>query len=412
MKLIRSFYSNIYTGSAALVDKFLFFLFFLFVGRFFNETEIGKLSIALNTANIFGILSDFALPIIIQRKLSYSRNGSIFFNECFLIKAISSALYYPVFIFIIINYFDSDLLQSSIIYFAVFLFTSSNFFLHKLLGQKKYSEYFLIILITRIILILITIIGCITNVSAYIYIALFSASIFNYIILFYQNEFQIKIKIGNIRYVKKMLKTSFYIWIGLLVVFLYDKIDLLLIGNLLGNKEAGLYYVAYSFIKSITIITSFYLISGFTDLSEHFIKNKQEFIVYRNKVIFTSFVVGSIMVLFYYILGDYILKILYGDKYFISGQIVKILSFSILFMIMNFTFGVILNSMRYTAGPMFGGIISLLFNSIFNWIYIPVYGIIASAYLVVFTEIIMMIFMVFYYFWRRKKDEKEFSISG
>jgi O-antigen/teichoic acid export membrane protein len=195
--------------------------------------------------------------------------------------------------------------------------------------------------------------------------------------------------------IKNIIKISYPIGLGLLFVFAYDKIDVLIITIYKGTREGGTYYAAYAIMKSFTILTSFYLIKYFSHLSNYYNKDKA---IYKQLVLQSltiSFVIAISLIAGFQFYSAQIIKLFFGNSFINSGPLLKILSFAIFFMIINYNLGTILNSMDRFNAPMVGGVISLFVNVTLNLLFVPKYGYYASSYITIVTEITMLCYYLF-----------------
>jgi len=92
----------------------------------------------------------------------------------------------------------------------------------------------------------------------------------------------------------------------------------------------------------------------------------------------------------------FIVKFLYTDKYYDSILVIKILSFALIGLGLNNLTGVILNGLGLFKENMYVTLTGLILNVIFNIIFIPMYGIIASALITIFTEYYIFIGDLFF----------------
>ena len=383
-----------YHGTAALVDRLTFFLLFSLIGHLFGETELGKISTALNLSNILLLVSDFGLPVYLQRESSRSSDVREILSMGVLVKTVFSLI---GFLFVPVYLSQSSeflLLPFAVYYFSLFLFSLSNLFLSVVIGRQKNNLYFRIIFSSRMIM-LVSFIFLFFYKGIELTFLIFLAGSFSQLLLtLSKNEEKIYFKL-NINLLKKVLKGCYPIWLGLLFVFTYDKIDILILNIFRGPAETGEYFAAYTVMKSFTILSSFYLVNYFTVLSKDFKSHREQFLSGAKQSLGISIIISVTLIIIFHFFSDLIMTSLFGKAFVSSGMLLGILSFSILFMLMNYNLGTILNSMDLSKLPMIGGGVALLINIILNIMFVPEYGSKAAALITVATEVSMFMILFF-----------------
>jgi len=220
----------------------------------------------------------------------------------------------------------------------------------------------------------------------------------NLILIFYY------IKKANIIYslkyfafkdIKFLLKLSLPVGLSVILNFLYDKIDVLLISVLKDFQSVAYYNVGYGLFKASTLSFSFLLVSGFSLVSS-ISKNKEEvklFFKEYSKIIFTICIIVSVLLFF---LSEFIIRFLYTEKFQNSVVVLKILSFGVIAIGLNNLTGVVINGMGYFKIVMYITLYGLILNIVLNAAFIPQYGIIAASIITVITE--YFIFFTEYYY--------------
>ncbi|MBI2334907.1 flippase [Candidatus Daviesbacteria bacterium] len=189
---------------------------------------------------------------------------------------------------------------------------------------------------------------------------------------------------------------------GLLAILglIYFRIDTLMLSYMRGNFETGIYGAAYKFLEAIIFIPGAFSVVLFPTLAKLHDGNIEE----MKKIYFKSMklmVVSGIMLLiaYFFILPEVIRFFL--PQYLEATDAIKILSFSIPFIFMA-TPGVqvMLSSNKYLKEVIYFSSLTVVFNIVFNLIFIPKFGFRAAAWITVVSDI--MSFMLFYLLINRK----------
>jgi O-antigen/teichoic acid export membrane protein len=374
-----------------IVEKFFFFVIFLCFARVYSTDIYGELITTFTISTIFITILNLGFPIFLQREVSIKKNDSVeAYSQIININIFISLVY---FIFILLFYF---LFYSHISFvtfiltsFIVFLFSLINTLNSALSGLSQFKKRFIILLYSRSIIIVIFIpLIFLFRTGIYYFLALLSfgslLQIFWIVIDLKKMGYDFISRIDIVK-IKSIIKLSFPIGLAVIFNFLYDKIDIVLISKFLDFSQVAYYNIGYGIYKSSAIAFSFLLVSGFTRISA--LKNKKYavkifFIKYLINLISISLVLSAIL----FFASEVIVKIIYTDKYFDSILILKIMSFAVIGLTLNNLTGVILNGLGFFKENMFVTLSGLLINVILNIIFIPLFGIIASAVISIVTE--------------------------
>ncbi|MCF8260726.1 MAG: flippase [Melioribacteraceae bacterium] len=384
-----------YHGLSTLVDRGTFFLIFIVIGRYFGETELGKLSTVLNLANVLQTISDFGLSVLIQRESSRNPDATLILRDSFIVKIFSAILLYPVVYLYALQIPEISIYYFTGIYASVALFGFTGLFFQYFAGVGRNKEYFVFQFIPRILILLLFSLMIFLGNENLILAVFFIPAMLQLILVLTSkidrnNWFIERIEI---REFTKRLKRSYPIWLGLIFVMGYDKIDVLIISKYLGLKEAGIYFSSYTLIKSVIVFTSFYLVYYFSQLSKTYVSDKTEFKSNVKTSLKISLSLGISLVLFFNLFAESLLSLLYGEGFAQYSDVLQLLSIAVIFIILNYNLGTILNAMDQSKIPMYGGGIAFTFNLIANLIFVPLYGYMAAVYITVLTELTMTTFL-------------------
>lgn len=195
--------------------------------------------------------------------------------------------------------------------------------------------------------------------------------------------------------IKKLLVMSWPMAVYLLIFSAYDRaVDSLMIRRLLGENEVAWYGLAYK-IYAVLIQPAYFLVSGvFPTLSARK-KTKQVFWLTAGLLLVTAVVVISVS----WVLAPWMINILGGSGFEEAAVILRILVFALLFSYFGHLVGFTLIS-REGQKEMLGlSLLVLVFNFSANWIFIPMFGLKAAAWVTVSTEALSVLFMS----WKLKK---------
>lgn len=190
---------------------------------------------------------------------------------------------------------------------------------------------------------------------------------------------------GNL--ISKLLKKSLPVGITGILIMLYSRMDTLLLGYILGDKEVGEYGVAYRFIEPFLLISGAFSISVYSSLSRT-LKEKRLISDIREELIriFYPPVLFSLLVSLLLYQGADFLVALVSKKYIFSSRALEILAIALFLKTINMQITAVINAKgRYGAVTGIASI-NLLVNLSLNLILIPKYHIMGAAMAATLTE--------------------------
>lgn len=196
------------------------------------------------------------------------------------------------------------------------------------------------------------------------------------------NMIKSKIKLNKEK-IKKLLWATLPLGTQLVLFTSYDQaIDSFVIKNYLGTNEVGIYGLAYK-IYSNLVLPAYYLNSTiFPLLSKN---NKKSLKSFKTAVGLT--IIGLIFLVPLTVsLSSPVINFISGSAFLPSSQILKVLSFSLIFAYFNHLTGFLLIAKNRQIDSLKIGLVALVWNLSLNLILIPKFGIIAAAWITVSTE--------------------------
>lgn len=392
-----------------ITDKIFWLAILLFIARNFALEIYGQTVTLIAFCTIFITLFELGLPIYMQREAALNKSlSSDVFSRIFILSLALFLIYFFISsLFYYIIYHDISFNIFSII--AVMMYISSLLTLTSkaLNGLNEFKKQFNIFFAVRIAIALLIIGSNWYKTSIEFILLIITAGlavnlILNLILL---KKYSIVFSLKNFAFSKALIIIKYSLPLGLAVIFnfLYDKLDLILISKLTDYYNAGYYNAAYGIYKTSSIIFSFLLVAGFTKVSE--MKNDylsiKEFLNQHIKIISYICLTAALVI---FIFANLIINIFYTEKFSSSVFILRILSVGIVAMGLNNLTGTVINAMGYFRIVMYVTLYGLIFNVLLNIIYIPLYGIAASAVITVLTEI--LIFGAEFYFIIKLLKEK------
>jgi O-antigen/teichoic acid export membrane protein len=371
-----------------LLEKIVFFVFFLILARELDKTHYGLIATVFAFTNILNSFFDLGFGFYFQREagaedLKQKLESAIAFRLLLMV----------IFIVVMFIYLYSDLSIDPVIIGIIGLLTylsGFNLILNSVLyGKKKYKKSFMGFLFSRIIFAVLIIIFYLLKVQHYMILGALLVSVIIHLGILYKYLSEEKLNL-QLRFdysvLKKILYSSVPIGIGLIFVLIYDRIDVLIIERFLSFEAVAVYSIAYSLYKVPTIISGVILTPVFTDLSKSYSLNNK---IEPHEILLVSLIlliISVVAILFVNIFGETIILFFYSSKYSFSIPYLKYLVFALPGLFFNNLTGVISNSIRKEKIPMISNGFGALIHVTINVVLIRFYGLWGAVAATIISE--------------------------
>jgi O-antigen/teichoic acid export membrane protein len=396
----KIFLESQYVFYINIIEKVVFFVFFLILARELDKTHYGLIATVFAFTNILSSFFDLGFSFYFQREawaedIKEKLDSAISFRLMIM----------TIFIGVLFIYLYLNLSIDPVIIGIIGLLTYLNGFnviMNSVLyGKKKYKKSFMGFLLSRVIFALLIVLFYILKVQHYLILtSLLISVLFHLGILFkylHEENLSLQLKFDH-RILKKILLSSIPIGMGVIFVLIYDRVDLLIIERFLNFEAVAIYSIAYSLYKIPTIISGVILTPVFTDLSKSFSLNNK---IDRHEILIVSLIllaISGFSILFVNIFGEMFILFFYSNKYSFSIPYLKYLVFALPGLFFNNLTGVISNSIRKEKIPMVSNGFGALIHVAVNVILIRFYGLwgavvatIASEYFVFILQFSLLI---------------------
>jgi O-antigen/teichoic acid export membrane protein len=198
-----------------------------------------------------------------------------------------------------------------------------------------------------------------------------------------------KIRSGSLVSTREVLSESLPFGLSEFLSLIYTNIDVTILAWMAGKTAVGLYSPASGIIHALFVVPNAMfsvMVPSMTKLGANSIERFRSSL---RPLFFSFFVLGVAMWLAVGILGKWVVSWLLGDAYQFSGQILVILS-SILFLkCISFACAIVLVAVGWQRKRLMPQFISAVLNIGANILFLPVYGVVAVAWVYVISELIL-----------------------
>lgn len=387
----RIAYNAVINAVAKIASTVLALVSIGFITRYLGTGGFGKYSVALTFFSFLGAIADLGLYFIATREISRkgADEGKIIGNIFAFRLLISSFVLALAAIGVWFLPYDEDTKIAILLASVGFFFSSSYSVLNGIFQKNLVMDRVAIIeFIGKMLQMIWIICTVIFNLGFFILMGGFVVNMFfNFVGVYWASK---RLLVFHIRwdfdYWRSFLKKALPVGISAIVTFLYFKFDTILLSLYQSSEAVGIYSGAYKIIENIIFFPSMVIGLVFPLFSRYIFEEKKKFVFLANKVfkVFSLFVFPLVIGVWF--VADRIMLVVGGDQFLPSGDVLKILIFSLGCIFFGQIFNAILLAANRQKNLMYVLALCAAFNLSVNIFVIPRYSYIGAAVVSVFTE--------------------------
>jgi O-antigen/teichoic acid export membrane protein len=189
---------------------------------------------------------------------------------------------------------------------------------------------------------------------------------------------------------KDFMARSSPIAFGMIFSVLYFRLDILMLQLMTDEKMVGYYSAAYKLFEVVAVLPHSFMLVLFPTLVEEYHSNHSQFKSRFKRVLATYSLIGVGFALVLFGFSNEIIMLIYGSFFYLSVDMLNILSLAIPLFFINFLLSNILIASgreRVNAWNLMG---ASVLNVILNFIWIPLYGGLGAAWATLFCEVALI----------------------
>jgi O-antigen/teichoic acid export membrane protein len=362
-----------------------------FITRYLGTEGFGDYSTVLAFFAFFGSAADLGLYAITAREISRpNADEEKILGNAFTLRLISSvAVFFITPVLIYFLPYSHDVKVGILIAAASFVFSSTYMVLNgvfqKNLAMDKVASAEVIGKIIQIAIIVLAVkynLGFTT-----IILSVLVAMMFNFftVLILVRKYVSLKLQF-DFDYWKKFLKEAAPLGVSSLVIFIYFKVDTILLSILKTNTDVGIYNAAYKVIENVSYIPAMIIGLVFPMFSRHIFSDKKQFSHLADETIKVFFILVVPMVIGTLFLSEGIIRLIGGSAFMSASNTLRILIFGLAFIFFGGLFNNILIASNHQKKMLWALLGCAIFNITANLIFIPQFSYTASAIISVLTE--------------------------
>lgn len=364
------------------------------ITRYLGKEGFGDYSTVLAFFSFFGSIADLGLYSITAREISRTNaDEKKILGNAFALRLSSSFLVFLFTPFLI--YFlpySSEVKLGILIAAASFVFSSTYMVLNgvfqKNLAMDKVATAEVIGKTIQI--------GVIMGAVRYdlgfttIILSILASMVFNFtaVLLMVKKYIPLKLQF-DFGYWKTFLKESAPLGVSAVIVFIYFKIDTILLSVLKTNTEVGIYNAAYKVIENISFIPSMIVGLMLPMFSLHVFSNNKHFRHLADQTLKVFLILVVPMIIGTLFLSEGIIHLIGGAAFLEASNTLRILIFALTFIFFGNLFNNILIASNQQKKMLGALALCALFNVTANVIFIPIFSYTAAAVISVATEFLV-----------------------
>lgn len=389
-KIIR----NVFWATTGKVVTLLSTLFVgILVARYLGPEQYGLMNYIISIVALFGVFSTFGTTEIIIRELSkkdLSKEEII--GTSFLLRIVLAGItFVGIATYLMLSDETTETSLMILIYAFTIFFSCFDVIRHYFTSIVQ-NEYVVKSEIAR------TVIGALIKIVLLIIRAPLSAFImalsFDFFLLASGYVLAYKKKVGSLfewkfnkDFGRKLLTTSFPLLISSAAVIVYQRIDQVMINRMLDNEQLGYFSTAASFMGVVTFIPAI-MVQTISPILIRYKKEderlyEQEAQRMMNVTTWLTIIVSCILSFLSY----YIIRYTYGIEYLAAVPVMQILVFKAVGIALTTTGGQLIVIENIHQVAFIRNILSCFVCIICNYLFIPRWGIIGSAWATIITVI-------------------------
>ncbi len=393
MKTARRITTNFLSLSIAeLVSKLIQLVIFVYIARIFGKSEFGEFGFALAFSTIAVVLVDFGINTLLIREISKDKkNVNKYISNTLIIKLILSVIAF-ILSYLFLYFFDKNGSIITITFLMLLFIVLQSFtdLFYSVFRAFERMYYDALIKIVRMLLLLLLIFifisrgASLTIVTSMFPITEVIVLLLSYII--YRINFaKLSLKL-DLEFEKELIKKSSFFALSILFGSVLLYIDTIILENMRGSTEVGIYAAAYNLLLGITFIPLMFSNAIFPVFSRYFMKDKSLLKFAYKKSFQYMLMLGLPITAGIFMYARNIVLLIYGLEYAESIVAIKILCLFVFLRFINITSGTLLSSIDRQGARVFGQGVVAFINIVLNLILIPKYGFIGAGIATITSE--------------------------
>ncbi len=381
-------------------DKVFRLGFGLFVGalvaRYLAPNLYGVFNYAVSFVSLLAILGNLGLDNILVREIvKFPDRKYVYMGTAFYLKLLGSAVIIISSFLLIYTLRPQDRLTLLLVFIISVSYVFQAFNVIDLYFQSKIKSKYTVIATNAAFIIssMARILGIYIKADV-VYFAVISTvevmlSNIGLMVFYLKQKHDVKKWAFDKKIAVRFLKDSWPLILSGAAIMIYMRIDQVMIGNMLGNRQLGIYSAAVKISEMWYFIPTAIITSVYPKIIE--VKKKGEDLYFnRMQQLFNVMaVIGYAAIIFISFFCNWIINLIFGSEYLSAGNILLVHIWCGLFISMGLARSSWLLCENITKFQLMSMSVGAVLNILLNLVLIRRYGAVGSAYATLISEIVV-----------------------
>ncbi len=373
----------------ALTGKVVNMLGSLFVGiivaRYLGPDQYGLMSYVISFVTVFQVVAYFGLDSIqIREEAKDKEKKAVIIGTTFTLKLIFAACSFIILNIIVLCSESNSYIRLMILLYSFTIFFNTFIVIRNHFTSIVWNEYVVKSEISR------TLLGAIFKITLLLLHASLTwfifASFFDAVLLSSGYVLSYKNKIGKISswkfdrsIAKFLIGQSFPLLLSGAAIVIYQRIDQVMIGNMIDKASVGYFSVASKFVELLIFIPTIMVQTVTPILVKAHENNYDEYVQKGQRFMNITVWISILAAIITSLLSYWIILITFGKQYFPAIAVLQILSFKAISAALSGTCGAMIVVEGLQKITFIRDIMGCFICILLNFLFLPKYGILAAA---------------------------------
>ncbi|MDF1584668.1 MAG: flippase [Methyloprofundus sp.] len=195
---------------------------------------------------------------------------------------------------------------------------------------------------------------------------------------------------------KQLLKDSWPLIFSAIVVMIYMRIDQIMIKEILGLYEVGIYSAAMRLIEATYFIPAIIVASLFPSIISAKSKSEELYLRRIRRLYFTFVWTAIVIAVLIFFLSEQLIDLLFGSSYSDSTKVLQAASFLIVLIFISAVHGKWLITEGLQKFTIYYSLVAVSTNVLLNLFFIPDFGVVGAVYASLLSQILPYGVLIWY----------------
>lgn len=368
----------------------------IWIARYLGPDQFGLWSYCISFAGLFVVFSNLGLDTIVVRELVRSpENEAVILGTAFWLKLVAGVLTFLLTLLAIFLVRDGDALTLWLVglYSGGYIFQSLNvidfYFQSKV--KSKYTVVssgaaFILASITKVVLLLMH--APLVALAA-VGLGEMMLTTFFLVLAYRANQRQITLWTYQYQVAKELLSYSWPMILAGVSIMISLRIDQIMIGNMLGNREVGIFAAAARMSELSFFVPMVIIASATSSIIQAKNQGNELYLLRLQKLMDLTALLSLGVAILITFLSGLIINSLFGIDYAESAPLLAIHAWAGLFSCLGAASGIWMTSEGLQKNMFYRTLYGMLVNIVLNYWWIPLYGVMGAAVATICSQMIM-----------------------